>query len=195
MLRPAKISLLCLCALVLGCTTSTGPQENGLRQLADSAVVYNGDGLAVELNYRWADHNIGDEWMILRLSLSGGQRRSAEVSRNHITLTTPQGVKLPLPQPSEFRRVQLERRFDFERASAWSAPPSFFSSHREPCDRWFFSPLNGGLANETLYLTSFDWCSGPIAFLVPGGFQPGEWVLKIDLEEERVRIPFLLGAN
>jgi hypothetical protein len=195
MLRPSKIVLLGLCILCFGCASSSTPTEPGLRQISDHIVVYAGVEISVELNYRWANNNMGDEWMILQLSLSGGQRRSAEVSRDAITLRSPRGTTIPLPQPNEFRRVQLERRFDFERADAWAGPATFFSSHRAPCGRWLFSPPGGGLAFEKLYLTPFDWCSGPIAFQIPGGYQPGEWVLKIDLEEERVRVPFLVGVN
>jgi hypothetical protein len=36
-------------------------------------------------------------------------------------------------------------------------------------------------------------CFGRLYFSVPGGIQPGRWVLGIDQPESEIRIPFELG--
>ncbi len=64
---------------------------------------------------------------------------------------------------------------------------------RRPCGDWFFRAPTDGLTRDVLTFSSVEVCDGILFFHVPGGVQPGRWVLEIKLEESIVEIPFVLG--
>jgi hypothetical protein len=45
---------------------------------------------------------------------------------------------------------------------------------------------------DRLSLNDRRACQGRFFFKIPGGVQPGKWVLGMDLEETKVRIPFTI---
>jgi hypothetical protein len=51
------------------------------------------------------------------------------------------------------------------------------------------------LSFDEIPINSAQICSGPLAFKVPGGIQPGRWRLIIELQESRADIPFTLELN
>ena len=57
---------------------------------------------------------------------------------------------------------------------------------------WFFIHPSRGLSRVVIYIHPQSDCYGPLVFQVLGGVQPGRWVVMVDLEEENIRIPFLL---
>jgi len=52
-----------------------------------------------------------------------------------------------------------------------------------------------GLASDEVPVNTFQLCSGPLVFRVPGGVQPGRWHLVIELKKNRVDVPFELAAG
>jgi len=154
-------------------------------------VWYRGPEIEAELDYRWADGHLGDEWLILKLSLLGA---GATVERHGIRVRTPDGHTIPLLDQEEFRRIQGKLRIALDRSYAWEPPTGRFAGSREPCGQWFLVPPGLFIASPTLFLASTRVCTGPLVFQVPIGVQPGPWVLMIDLEESDVRIPFVLGG-
>jgi hypothetical protein len=80
-------------------------------------------------------------------------------------------------------------------AHAWIGPTGKFAGALSPCGYWFIVPRGVTNFAPILEVSPLRVCYGPLVFHVPGGVQPGRWVLEIDLEESDVRIPFTLGEK
>lgn len=190
-MRSLTMSVLVCLAATLACSTADTDRTPEVTQRGTYIVWYQGPEIQAELDYRWADRNLGDEWLILRLSLTGP---GTSVERQSIRIRTPDGHTLPLLDQLEFRRVYGKLRVGLDRSYAWEPPTGRFAGSREPCGQWFLVPPGQFLATSTLFLSSARVCTGPLVFQVPIGVQPGRWVLTIDLEESDARIPFMLGG-
>jgi hypothetical protein len=82
-----------------------------------------------------------------------------------------------------------------QRDNTWEPASSAFERSLTRSAEWFFSPPGDFFHRDTIYPSNFQYCTGPMVFRVPGGVQPGEWTLMIDLEESKVRVPFVLEAK
>lgn len=156
---------------------------------------YTSPDLRAELDYHWADGHLGDEWMILKLSIAGGRGGVTAVGRENVQLRAPDGMTYELPTQPDFRAVRGSMRMAFRQENAWGPPASRFTGSLRRVEDWFFSPSGATFHRETVYPSSVQYCSGPLVFQVPGGVQAGGWKLVIDLEEMRAKIPFVLGEN
>jgi hypothetical protein len=182
-------------ALIIGifaCSSTPTSDQPEVRNLRKYRIWYTGPELHAELDYRWADFHLGDEWLILKLSIAGQYRAVTPVEMEAVRMRTPQGHDIALPDQAEFRRNSGSIRHGLESVNAWSYPSERFVASRRACGEWFYFP-SSFYQRTTLYVSPSQFCTGPLAFRVPGGVQPGRWVLMIDLEESVVRIPFELG--
>lgn len=187
-----------LLATTLACTSSTPTGTPGVTQEGKYRVWYQGPEVAVEVYYGTLVRLLGDQNAVLRVGFYG-TAGTAEVARSGIRLTTPGGsVVAPMDQ-NEFRKVYGGLRMALERDGAWYGPSPRFTGSRQPCDRWFLYPptasADDGFAGQrhgfdTIFVSSFQACGGPLVFPVLMGTQPGRWVLTVELEETTVRIPF-----
>jgi hypothetical protein len=177
------------------CSSSGIAPEEELTQESRTLVRYVGNELQALVSFRWADGHLGDEWLVLAVWLSGGRTATTTIDRDWIRVRGPDGTRYPLPSQQAFRAALPETQLALRNVD-FTTPPSYgFDGIRAPCGRWFLAAPWEGFAYDTVSVTPFRFCSGPLAFLVPGGVQPGQWVLEIDLEESRVRIPFVLGEG
>jgi hypothetical protein len=177
--------------VTIACSSAAPTRTPEVTQKSPYLVWYRGPEIDAELNYRWADGHLGDEWLIVKLSLVGAGTR---VDQSDVRVRTPDGHTIPLLDQQEFRRMYGKLRIGLDWSYAWEPPTGGIAGSREPCGQWFLVPPGQFLASPTLYLTSTRVCTGPLVFQVPIGVQPGRWVLMIDLEESDVRIPFVLGG-
>jgi len=179
----------------VGCSGTGVGQGSDLERVSSSVVKYEGIEAGVFLSSRYAAGHLGEEWMILMVSLTGESKEPVRVERSAVELRGPEGRNFPLPSQRSFRESFGELQPMLRAAEIASLPPGDFSGFRKPCERWFFAATGAGIGHDYLDLTSHRVCSGPLVFLVPGGVQPGRWVLRIDLEESDVRIPFVLSSE
>jgi hypothetical protein len=178
---------------VTGCSSGGGnTREPEIEEHGKFVVEYRGPELTLEISHRWADRSLGDEMMVLGLTLSGTGGPKGRVDLENITLRTPGGYTLVPITREEFRHAFQALRSDIRNSDAWNAPAETFGGTRQPCDRWFYAPP-GELGHKTLYLNPAQVCFGPMVFQVPGGIQPGRYIFIIDLEESDVRVPFTIG--
>ena len=192
--RAALIILL----LTAGCATSSGPgtTEPGTREVSRYAVIHEGPELAVALGFYQATRSIGDEWLIIAVELTasaGGGR--VIVNHSDISVISPDGRRLVLVSQEEFRENYGAVRVAVERALRSLPILGRYDRSQMPCDRWFFVGPFGGFAYDEVPVNTFQLCSGPLVFKVPGGIQPGRWRLIIEQEESRVDVPFELDAE
>ena len=97
------------------------------------------------------------------------------VNRSDISVRTPDGRRLPLVTQDEFRSSFGQIRIPVERSLAVLPILDRYRPNQMPCDRWFFVGPFGGFAFDEIPVNTFLVCSGPLAFKVPGGVQPGAW--------------------
>ncbi len=186
----------CIAAAVLitsGCVTGTPTDTPGVTQRGRNVLVYDGPELRAELVSTWANRRLGEEWLVLKLSITASNRGSTDVDASSFSVTTPDGRKLPLLDNDTFQRAYPELRFALESIDPWSLPLRSLDTAGRPCEHWFLAPRFSFADRSSLLLFPGQWCSGPLVFRAPAGVQAGRWVLEIDLEESQVRIPFELG--
>jgi len=197
---PVILHLFFLAALLVttACATSSAPGagEPGVREISRYAVVSEGPELVAALGFYQATRSLGDEWLILaaELTASAGSGRSV-VDRSDISVIAPDGRRMVLVSQEEFRENYAEIRVAVERSLRSLPILGRYERSQMPCDRWFLVDPFAGFAQDELPINTFQVCSGPLAFKVAGGIQPGRWRLIIDLEESRVDIPFVLEAD
>jgi hypothetical protein len=193
--KTAVTILLCLTATA--CVTSTPTDTPGVTIEGHRLMWFEGPEVTVEVYYGMIEDRLGEPEAVLRVGLAG-VRGTVDIQRTAIRLFDPSGRAMsPLDQPA-FRGVQGRLRTVLDRYAAWWGPTTRFLASRGRCDRWFIYPSIGtgeGFvgsrhAFDSVFASSFRVCGGPLVFSVPGGAQPGRWVLQIDLEESTARIPF-----
>lgn len=188
----SSVAAMCIAG---ACTTTGTTPEPELTQEGRTLVRYEGAELQALVSYRWADAHLGDEWLVLAVWLSGGRSATTVVERDAIQLRGPAGTRYPLPSQRAFREAYSEVLTALISTDLSYPPGRGFGSDRRPCGRWFLAAPFEGFAYDTVDVSPFHFCSGLLVFLVPGGVQPGPWELEIDLQESKVRIPFVLGAD
>jgi len=194
-MRSRKSIGIALIIATLACTSALAQDQPEVKQVRKYRVWYRGSDLQAELDFRWADRHLGDEWLILKLSIAGGRKAATPVAMEAVRMRTPQGHELVLPDQGEFRRISGTIRHGLESVNAWGAPSERFVASRRACGEWFYFPGSGLYQRTTVYASPSQFCTGPIVFQVPGGVQPGLWQLRIELEETTVKIPFELGQD
>ena len=91
--------------------------------------------------------------------------------------------------PSVYSQLQSSlRRADVAASPMWA----YFPRARRQCDFQFFAGPGGTTYNH-VEVNDRRACGERLVFQIPGGVQPGRWVVGIDLEESELRIPFDLS--
>jgi hypothetical protein len=151
---------------------------------------YNNEGYVI-LGYRTANQSIGDEWMLLEIgaTLRDGRPRY-NLTREAISLETPDGVKIPLPTIEEYRKVDLralDRRASVVRDSINYFPPSA----SQACRIGFFAETgSAAMAWNQVEIDPMRACLGRVYFKVPGGIKYGQHWLDVKFADSVVRVPF-----
>ncbi|PWB80452.1 MAG: hypothetical protein C3F08_04325 [Candidatus Methylomirabilota bacterium] len=160
-----------------------------------TVVRYTGNELQALVSFGWADSHLGDEWLVLAVWLSGGWTATTVIDRSAILIRGPDGARFPLLSQQAFREAYPDVLTALGAVDFSYPPGRGFTGDRRPCSRWFLAGPLETFAYNTIDVSPFQFCSGPLVFLAPGGVQPGEWTLEIDLQESKVRIPFVLGKE
>ncbi len=151
---------------------------------------YNREGYAI-LGYHVANLSIGEEWMLLDFGVTLREGVSNyTLTRDAVSLETPDAKTLPLPSVEEYRSARLqalEQRARVSRDSINYFPPS--ASHA--CRIGFFNELDAPVMPwDHVELSSSRACLGRLFFKVPGGIAYGQHWLNVKFEKSVVRVPF-----
>jgi len=206
-MRQRKIAALVLVALVSVWTSlaaGTGPlQEKPQVKIPEPGVpqimtmegkfvraAYNNEGYVI-LGYQLANSLVGEEWMLLEFGitvLDGVPNYT--LTRNALSLETPDGKTLPLPTIMEQREANtaaLENRARVQRDSINYFPPMA----SQACGVVFFPDLTSrALPRDDIELSNQRGCVGRLYFKVPGGIKYGQYWLNVKFEKSLVRVPF-----
>jgi hypothetical protein len=151
---------------------------------------YNNEGYAI-IGYRLANYSIGEEWMLLEFgtTLRDGMPYY-KLTRDSLSLETPDGKTLPLPTLEEYRAANtqaLQAREKVQRDSINYFPPGATRA----CRIGFFSDLDDRpMSWDEVELSPQRACLGRLFFKIPGGIQYGQHWLNIKYAKSVVRVPF-----
>jgi hypothetical protein len=187
------LTLAVVTVTLTGCSSATPTDTPGVERMGRSVLRQYGPELLTVLGYRFANSQMGEEWMILEVALSSPGGQVATVHRKDVFLRSPGGNRYPLPTQKEFNEAYGSLRSTIARANIDRDPLDYFPPDREPCDMKFFVTPGTGVSFDEVVMNERRACTGRLFFSVPGGIQPGRWVFGIDLPESEIRIPFDLG--
>jgi hypothetical protein len=151
---------------------------------------YNNEGYVI-LGYQPANRSVGEEWMLVEvgITLRAGVP-DFMLTREALSLDTPDGKTLPLPSIAEFRAANtqaLQNRARVQRDTINYFPPNATVA----CRLGFFSDLQDSAAAwDQVELNSSRGCLGRLYFNVPGGIQYGQYWLNVKFQQTLVRVPF-----
>jgi hypothetical protein len=151
---------------------------------------YNDEGYAI-LGYRAANLSVGEEWLLLEVGFALREGvPDYEMTREALSLETPDGKTIPLAPNMEYRKANLsalQARAKVQRDSINYFPPN---AHRS-CRIGFFAELDQrAMAWDTVELSNQRACLGRLFFQVPGGIAYGQHWLSVRFAKSVVRVPF-----
>jgi hypothetical protein len=203
-MKQSKIAALVLVALAsVWATLAAAPQEPPKVKIPEPGVpqvmtmegkfvraAYNNEGYVI-LGYQLANSLVGEEWMLLEFGITVRDGvPNYTLTRNALSLDTPDGKTLPLPTIMEHREANtaaLDNRAKVQRDSINYFPPSA----SQACGVVFFPDLTSrALPRDDIELSSQRACLGRLYFRVPGGIKYGQYWLNVKFEKSLVRVPF-----
>jgi hypothetical protein len=151
---------------------------------------YNNEGYVI-LGYQATNRSVGEEWMLLEVGMTVLDRTpDYRLTRDALSLETPDGKTLPLPSVSEQREgnVQaIQQRAKVQRDSI-----NYFPARAtRACAILFFPDLGArALPADDVDLTNDRACLGRLYFRIPGGITYGQHWLNVKFQQSLVRVPF-----
>jgi hypothetical protein len=151
---------------------------------------YNNEGYAI-IGYRLANMSIGEEWMLIEFgtTLRDGTP-DYTLTRDHLSLETPDGKTIPMASVNEYRGANLaalQMREKVQRDSINYFPPSA----NRPCRIGFFADLSSrAMAYDEVEMSNTRACTGRLYFQVPGGIAYGQHWLNVKFQNSVIRVPF-----
>ncbi len=151
---------------------------------------YNNEGYVI-LGFQIANSSVGEEWMLLEIGATLMEKvPDYRLTREAVSLTTPDGKVIPLATLEEYRSAflqPLEARAKVMRDSINYFPPWV----HDACRIGFFAQLEDrGMPWDFVELSPIRACMGRMFFKVPGGIQYGQHWFNVKLEKSLVRVPF-----
>ena len=153
-------------------------------------IAYNNEGF-VTLGYKLANLSVGEEWMLLEVGFALREGMpDYELTRQAISLETPDGKTIPLPTIEEFRKGDvraLQMREKVQRDSINYFPPNAYKA----CSIQFFTDVSSrAMAWDKVEPSNQRACLGRLYFPVPGKVTYGQHWLNVKFAKSVVRVPF-----
>jgi hypothetical protein len=151
---------------------------------------YNNEGYVI-LGYRLANMSVGQPWLLLEVGMTVRDKvPNYSLTREAISLETPDGKTIPLATNQEFREANLaglQKQAEMIRDSINYFPPSA----NRACRIGFFADLDDrAQAYDRVELSPDRGCVGRLYFPIEGGIQYGQHWLNVKFEKSLVRVPF-----
>lgn len=175
------------------CSTGTPTDTPGVERMGQYILKQFGPELWTVLGYRFANGQLGEEWMILEVGFSSPNGQTATVKRDNIFLRSPAGDTISLPSQKDFNEAYGDLRPIIAKANVDRDPLDYFPPSRIECAVQFYVTPGEGVSFDEVTVSDKRGCFGRLFIKVPGGIQSGRWTFGVDLEESEIRIPFELG--
>jgi hypothetical protein len=184
-----------LALAVLSCSSAVPTETPGVERMGEFVLRAKVPEAELVLGYKFANMSLGNEWLILEIAVTSPQGQSAKVERENIFVRTPEGVRIPASTQRAFNEAYSAMRNTISQANVARDPLDYFPPNRIKCSLQLYVAPGEGVVFDQVTVNDRRACEGKIFFFVPGGVQPGRWVLGIDLEESDIRVPFDLAAR
>jgi hypothetical protein len=153
-------------------------------------VAYNNEGYAI-LGYKLANLSVGEPWILLEVGFALREGvPDYTLTREAVSLTTPDGKTIPLPSTEEYRKANLQalqQREKVQRDSINYFPPNAYRA----CSIQFFTDLDQrAMPWDKVELSSQRACLGRLYFPIPGGIAYGQHWLNVKFAKSTIRVPF-----
>ncbi len=188
-------STIVLLVVVMACSSAVPTETPGVERLGQYILREKVSNAEVVLGYKWADSAIGNEWLILELAMTSPKGTSAKFERENIWVRTPAGVQVPVASQKAFGEAYSSLRSQISKANVMRDPMDYFPPNRIACSIDFFVAPGEGVSYDQVSVNDRRACQGKLFFYLPGGAQSGRYILGMDLPEDEIRIPFILGAT
>jgi len=180
---------------VTSCSSAVPTETPGVERLGQYILRQKGAEAEVVLAYKYAALNLGNEWLLLELALSSPPGKTARIDREDIWVRTPDGVRVPAASQKAFGEAFAGIRNQISQANVVREPMDYFPPNRQPCSLQLFVAPGEGVSFDQVTVNDRRACQGRLFFYIPGGVQPGRYVLGMDLEEDEIRVPFTMEAK
>jgi len=184
-----------LVVAVTACSSAVPTETPGVESLGQYVLRERATSADVVLGYKFAANNLGNEWLILEVAMSSPQGQSAKFERKNIFVRTPAGVQVPAASQRAFGEAYAGMRNIISQANVIRDPMDYFPPNRRLTSLDMYVAPGEGIAYDEVSVNERLAVQGKLFFYLPGGVQPGRYVLGMDFEEDEVRIPFTLEAN
>lgn len=177
---------------LLGCSSVEPTDDPGVDRLGQYLLMNKGPEVEVVVGYRYADQNLGSQWLLLEMAVTSPPGQTARIKREDISVTTPTGSTIQLATQREFNEAYSSLQSVLRAADVVRDPMDYWPPRKENFPMKFFVEPGQGVSFDEFSVNDFRAAQGRFFFEIPGGVQAGRYVLDIDLEESEVRIPFTL---
>ena len=152
------------------------------------------DQAVTVLGYRTANGSIGQEWLMVEISMTVLPGHNMTLKRDDFWLTTPDGNRVDLATQEEFNKGSgavraLDARANISRDSLNYLP----TQANIPCRIGFFSDASTparGLTYTQFSMNPNSACGGRLYWIIPDGIKYGRHFLNIQLPDQVMKVPF-----
>lgn len=157
--------------------------------------VWNNEGYVI-MGYQVANRSIDGEHMMLDLGTTVlGNTPEYKLKRDAISVTTPDGKKIPLMTVEEYRKADvraIESRARVQRDSINYFPPQA----SQACRIGFFAePNSPAMSWDEVAVSNRRACVGRLFFTIPGGIKHGQYFLNVKFAGSELRAPFRIMTD
>jgi hypothetical protein len=152
------------------------------------------DEAVVVLGYRTANASVGQEWLMVEISMTVLPGRNLTLTRDDFWLTTPDGNRVDLATQEEFNKGSGAVRALDARANIGRDSLNYLPTQANiPCRIGFFSDASTparGLTYTQFSMNPSSACGGRLYWIVPEGIKYGQHFLNIQLPDQVMNVPF-----
>ncbi len=191
-----KIPILGLLVVALislvGCSSAEPTDDPGVDRMGKYMLMNNGTEAETLIGYRYAQQNLGSEWLVLEAAMTSPPNQTATIKRENVSVTTPTGETIPLATQKDVNESWGVVMPIVNAADVVRDPMNYWQPRKKTFLMRFYVAPGDGVAFDEFSVNDFRVCEGRFLFEIPGGVQAGRYVLTIDLEESEVIIPITL---
>ncbi len=184
-----------LVAAVTACSSAVPTETPGVERLGNYLLREKVPSAEVVLGYKYAEQSLGAEWLILEIAATSPQGESAKFERDKIWVRIPSGTQVPAASQKAFGEAYGGMRNQISQANVTRDPMDYFPPNRRACTTDLFVAPGEGVSYDQFTVNGQRACQGKLFFYIPGGTKSGRYVLGMDMEEDEIRIPFVLGEQ
>jgi hypothetical protein len=177
---------------ITSCSSAVPTETPGVERLGQYILRAKGAQADVVVAYRYASLNLGNEWLLLEVALSSPAGQSAEFRREGIWVITPDGVRVPAASQKAFGEAFRTIQNQITQANVVRDPMDYFPPNRVKCSLQLYVAPGEGVVFDKVAVNDRRACEGKLFFYIPGGVQPGRYVLGMEVAEDEIRIPFTM---